>query len=71
LPDGQMVVMKHIMRRVPTTGWLERKSGVRVLGIEGRARSVIRPGAKVLLESGDAVIAVGNVPAIRKFIRLL
>ena len=72
LPNGQMVVMKHIMRHAPTTtGWLERRTGVRVLGIEGRARSVIRPGAKVPLESGDAVIAVGDVPAIRKFISLL
>lgn len=72
LPNGQMVVMKHMMKHAPTTtGWLEKKSGVRVLGIEGEARSVIRPAKTEPLESGDAIIAVGDIPAIKKFIDLL
>jgi K+/H+ antiporter YhaU regulatory subunit KhtT len=65
-------VMKHIMRNVPTTvGWLERKSGVRILGIEGAEHSVIRPGSDEVLQQGDAVIAVGDIRMLRRFIGLL
>jgi K+/H+ antiporter YhaU regulatory subunit KhtT len=42
-----------------------------VLGIEGETRSVIRPAKTEPLESGDAIIAVGDIPAIKKFIDLL
>ncbi len=72
LPNGQKVVMKHIMRNVPTTvGWLEKKSGVRILGIEGKDHSVIRPEDKEPLHLGDAIIAVGDIPALKRFIGLL
>jgi len=72
LPNGQKVVMKHIMRHVPTTvGWLEKKSGVRILGIEGESHSVIRPDSSEPLHQGDAVIAVGDIPSLKRFIGLL
>ncbi|HDR72295.1 MAG TPA: potassium transporter TrkA [Methanoculleus sp.] len=72
LPDGQKVVMKHITQHAPTTaGWLEKKSGARILGIEREGRSVIRPGSREPLQPGDAVVAVGDVRTLKRFIRLL
>jgi voltage-gated potassium channel len=72
LPNGQKVVMKHIMRHVPTTvSLLEKKSGARILGIEGTDHSVIRPGSDEPLHQGDAIIAVGDIPSLKRFIRLL
>lgn len=72
LPDGQKVVMKHIMHHVPTTvGWLEKRSGVRILGVEGEEHTVVRPGSDEPLHPGDAVIAVGDIPALKRFIGLL
>lgn len=72
LPNGQKAVMKHNMRAAPTTiGWLERKSGVRVLGVEGSVQSTIHPSPEEPLIEGDAVIAVGGISEIKRFIRLL
>jgi Trk K+ transport system NAD-binding subunit len=72
LPNGDMVVMKHVMKTYHNTvSWFGRKTGVRIIGIEGPDRSVVAPDASVILMEGDAVIAVGNTEQLKKFIRLL
>ena len=72
LPNGDMVVMKHVMKTYPdTVSWFGRKTGVRIIGIEGPDRSVVAPDASVILTEGEAVIAVGNTEQLKKFIRLL
>jgi Trk K+ transport system NAD-binding subunit len=72
LPSGQKVVTRHLMKHAPATvGWLERRTGARVLGIEGPSRSVIRPGHEVVIEEGDAVIAMGDADTLRKLIHLI
>ncbi|MDD1657328.1 MAG: NAD-binding protein [Methanomicrobiales archaeon] len=72
LPSGQKVVTRHLMKHAPATvGWVERRSGVRVLGIEGPSRSAIRPAPDVEIEEGDAVIAMGDTEHLRKLIHLI
>lgn len=72
LPNGDMVVMKHIMKTYPNTvSWFCRKTGVRIIGIEGPDRSVVAPDKDLILTEGEAVIAVGNTRQLKKFIHLL
>ena len=60
LPNGQKVLMKHLTRHagIPVTE-LEKRTGVRIVGIEGHARSVVRPSPREPVNDGDSVIAVG------------
>lgn len=72
LPGGQKVVMKHWMKsRSRTVNWLERKSGVRVLGVEGSTRSLIRPNGDEPLLDGDKVILMGEVKMLKRCIQLM
>ena len=72
LPNGQAVVRKKVGKSTEkTTGWIERKAGVRIIGIEGRSRSVVKPDPAEILLEGDAVIAVGNPPDLKILIRML
>lgn len=72
LPNEQKVVMKHIMKNTPTTaGWIEKKSGTKILGIEGEAHTIIRPGPDESLNEGDLLIAVGEISTLKQFINLL
>jgi Trk K+ transport system NAD-binding subunit len=72
LPNGQVVVRKRVMEGRPgTVGRLEHASGVRILGIEGQSRAVVRPGPDEPLATGDSVLAVGYPGALKKLIPLL
>ncbi len=72
LPNGEKVVMKHRMRETATTvGTVERRTGVRVVGIEGAERSILKPGFDDLIRPGDSVIAVGENEMLKRFIRLM
>ena len=72
LPNGDLVILKHSRDTYPKPlRWFIRKSGVRIIGIEGPDRSVVAPGPEEILTNGDAVIAVGNTEQLKKFIRLL
>jgi Trk K+ transport system NAD-binding subunit len=72
LPNSDLVILKHSRTAYPKPlRWYIRKTGVRILGIEGTARSVVAPGPKEILTEGDAVIAIGNTEQLKKFIRLL
>jgi Trk K+ transport system NAD-binding subunit len=72
LPDGEMVVLKHI--RHPTNHTVRSAgidTGVRIIGIEAANRIIVTPGDDERLFAGDAVIAVGNTEQLKKFVRLL
>ncbi len=72
LPGGQKVIKKPVMREFSrTTGWVADETGVRVLGIEGAARSIVRPSPEEILQEGDSLIVVGDLSQLKKFIRIL
>jgi len=72
LPNNDLVILKHSRATYPKPlRWYIRKTGVRIIGIEGPGRSVVAPGPEEILTEGDAVIAVGNTEQLKKFIRLL
>ncbi|MDD1709085.1 MAG: NAD-binding protein [Methanoregulaceae archaeon] len=72
LPNGQVVVRKQVRNREgKTTGWVEKKAGVRIIGIEGKSRSVVKPDPAETLREGDALIAVGNPADLKRLIRIL
>ncbi len=72
LPNSDLVILKHSRTTYPKPlRWFIRKTGVRIIGIEGPDRSVVAPGPDEILTEGDAVIAVGNTEQLKKFIRLL
>jgi Trk K+ transport system NAD-binding subunit len=72
LPNSDLVILKHSRATYPKPlRWFIRKTGVRIIGIEGPGRSVVAPGPEEILTEGDAVIAVGNTDQLKKFIRLL
>jgi Trk K+ transport system NAD-binding subunit len=69
LPNGEKVVMKHVVTRsAPTIGWIRRKTGMRILGIESSDRSVVAPSDDERIRQGDAVIAVGVNELLKRFI---
>jgi voltage-gated potassium channel len=72
LPNNDLVILKQLRTTYPNPlDWFIRKTGVRIIGIEGANRSVVSPRSDEILNEGDAVIAVGNTEQIKKFIRLL
>ncbi|MDD1700676.1 MAG: potassium channel protein [Methanoregula sp.] len=72
LPNNDLVILKHVQITYPRpVRWFIRKTGVRVIGIEGPGRSVVAPGPDEILTEGDSVIAVGNTEQLKMFIRLL
>lgn len=72
LPDGKIVVMKRVHQSEPgSVAGHYKKSGVRIIGIEGTGRSIVSPSPSERLHTGDAVIAVGTTEQLKKFIRQL
>jgi voltage-gated potassium channel len=72
LPNGEMVIMKHVVRSYPhAIAYYCQKTGVRIIGIEGPHRCIVSPDSKEILAQGEDVFAVGNNEQLKKFIRLL
>ncbi|MDD1718246.1 MAG: NAD-binding protein, partial [Methanoregulaceae archaeon] len=72
LPGGQKVIRKPVMHEFSrTAGWVADETGVRVLGIEGQDRSIVRPPREEILREGDSLIVVGDLAQLKKFIRIL
>jgi Trk K+ transport system NAD-binding subunit len=69
LPNDEKVIMKHVMSRsLPTVGWIRRKTGARIVGIEAQDRSVVAPDDREPLREGDAIIAIGNTEQLKQLI---
>jgi len=61
--------MKHVMNRKPgPVGVYEKKTGVRIIGIESASRTIVAPDGTEVLKEGDAVVAVGDTDQLRAFI---
>ena len=72
LPNGQRVVQRRWMRGYPrTVGWLEKLTGVVVIGIEGSGGVVVRPESTYTFREGDRVMLIGGVNELRRGIRLM
>ncbi len=72
LPLGKKVVMKRMMYRSGVNvGWLEKKAGIKVIGIEGGLRSTVMPNPEEQLFEGSLILGIGDAPSIKKFIRLI
>ena len=72
LPNDEKVVMRQVRTHsMPAVGWLRRRTGVRVIGIESAERSVVAPDDNELLREGDAVIAMGETEQLKRFINRL
>jgi Trk K+ transport system NAD-binding subunit len=72
LPNGEKVVMRHVRTgALPSVGWVRRRSGARIIGIESADRSVIAPDDGETLRQGDAVIAVGENEQLKRLIHRL
>ena len=72
LPNDEKVIMKHVKSRsLPTVGWIRRKSGARIVGIEAHDRSVVAPDDREPLREGDAIIALGDTEQLKRLIHRL
>jgi Trk K+ transport system NAD-binding subunit len=72
LPDGNIVVMMQVIRKDPVTiRYVQKKSGVRILGIESAAQTIVAPADNTLLSEGDAVVAVGDAVQLKRFIHVV
>jgi voltage-gated potassium channel len=72
LPNAQKVVRKKVQTSISrTVGWVEKKTGVRIVGIEGTSRSVVSPGNDEPLIEGDSLIAIGYAADLKKLIDIL
>jgi Trk K+ transport system NAD-binding subunit len=72
LPNGQKVVRKKVQASTTrTVGWVEKRSGVHILGIEGRNRSVVTPGEAEPLIRGDSLIAIGYAADLKRLIDIV
>jgi len=69
LPDGRKVVMKQLTRydRI-SVDRIEKKSGVKIFGIEGKAGPVVAPGPHEYVLRNDAIFAIGEIEHLRSFV---
>ncbi len=71
LPNGHKVIRKHMMKNSGmTVGWVEHKSGARIIGLEGEDRAIVGPDPQVVVLEGDALVVTGDLRQLKKFIRL-
>lgn len=71
LPNGHKVIRKHMMKNSGVTiDWIERKSGARIIGLEGEKRVIVRPSPDEKVNKGDALVATGDLHQLKKFIQL-
>ena len=72
LPNGDIVILKHANKTyAKPLKWFIKKTGVRIIGIESKSRSIIAPDAEEIILEGDALIAVGDTEQLKKFIHLV
>jgi voltage-gated potassium channel len=71
LPFDHKVVKKHMMKNPGMTiEWLEKKTGARIIGMEGGGKAIVKPLPKETILEGDILIATGSINQLKKFIRL-
>ena len=72
LPDGRMVVLRHRIKEGEiTVGEIEEATEVRIVGIQSRDHTRVRPGSDEPVVQGDGVIAVGTLSTLKDFVSKL
>ncbi|WOF15254.1 potassium transporter TrkA [Methanoplanus sp. FWC-SCC4] len=72
LPGNRKVILKHNHREKETTvGWCERVTGAKIIAVEGRENTLLRPSADDKILKENDVIAYGSIRSIRKLIEIL
>jgi Trk K+ transport system NAD-binding subunit len=71
LPFDHKVVKKHMMKNPGRTiEWLEKKTGARIIGMEGEGKAIVKPPPGEIIMEGDSLIATGTIDQLKKFIQL-
>jgi Trk K+ transport system NAD-binding subunit len=70
LPDGSMVIMKQTTREGTrtSTGSLQRRSGVKIIGIEREGQTIVTPEPQESVTYGDRIFAVGDAEQLKRFL---
>lgn len=72
LPKNRKVILKQVTTEIPISiAECERMTGSTIIGIEGTGHTIIRPNPDVQIMKGDALIAFGDIPALKKLIKIL
>ena len=54
-----------------TVGWIERQTGALVVGVEGVAGAVVRPGPDAPVREGDRLTLIGGVNELRHAVEVV
>ncbi len=72
LPGGHRVVQhRWTQAGERTVGWIERQTGALVVGVEGAAGAVVRPGPDVPVREGDRLTLIGGVNELRHAVEVV
>jgi Trk K+ transport system NAD-binding subunit len=72
LPNGQRVVQRRWMHDSEhTVGWLERRTGAVVVGLEGASGVMVRPGPEQPFSEGDRLTLIGGVNELRRAVGMM
>ena len=72
LPDGKRVVqLRWLKPRSRPVRWLEERTGVTVIGVEGGDRSILLPGPLETFFEGDLLLLIGSVNELRRCLRMM
>ena len=67
LPSDHKVVKKHMMKNSGMTiEWLEKKTGAKIIGMEGGAKAIVKPLPEEIILEGDFLIATGTISEAEK-----
>lgn len=71
LPNGQVIVRGRYSTGIPATvSSIEKSCAVRILGIQGKEKSIIYPDGESAVHAGDILLVMGFPRGLRKFIRV-
>lgn len=70
LPDGRKALMKKLTKyNQMGVEQIEKKSRVKIIGIEGRDGPLVAPGPKEYARRNDALFVIGRTEDLRRFVR--
>jgi voltage-gated potassium channel len=72
LPNGLKVVKGRMVRHAGrSVGWLAKKTGAWIIGVEGGNRTMVNPAHNERIGMNETVIAIGETDQLKRFIRHL
>lgn len=71
LPNGEMIILRRFMRKsVASVGWLNRKTGARILGIDQNGEGFVFPAPDTLCTTGCLLYVMGSRESLKKVLSL-